>query len=280
MRLRKFWTGYQQPLCQAVLIEEGKELLAIPPRPAGTPARQVWCVGEWDDKLLMGRRNLVELWNRQGTELERQVYHKWLYTLHVTEKLGGAILVGSAVLDMAMLLDWNGNVAWEWWAWKDGYAPKPSAVEEDNWRNTQLTQQWQPADSCHLNSISVEPDNTLLLTLMKARKVVRVSLAQSNPKSALEFDAGNEKYRYIHDFQYDRRGGSPVPVFGAENGLWVGDRLLYRDDWPWVKRIRQLGQDEYAFTHMRGVVVCDKNGNTLQTQELPTPFGITHPEFG
>ena len=277
--LKAFWTMYQQPLCQAAYICGGVEQKAIPARPAKTPARQVWSIGEWENKLLVGRRNSVEMWDPATMTLERQVYHRWLYTLHVSEIYNGLLLVGCAGLDVALLLDWDGNVHWEWWAWEDGYAQKPDALEQPDWVTTQLTQQWQPDSSCHLNSINVEPNGELLITLMKAKKVVRVSTAKSHPKSSVEFDADDSKYKHIHDFKYDDVHGKRAPVFGCENGLWLDGQRLLTDTWPWIKRIRRLPDGSYAVTSYAGVGVCTPTGRIVTAYKVPVPFGIAHPVF-
>ena len=104
----KFWTALQFPLCQAALVCEGKIVKTIPPKPPKTPARRVELVAEYDDLLVIGRRNSIELWDRAGIELLQSVYHPWIYRLHDCLQVGSELLVACATLDVVFQLDFDG----------------------------------------------------------------------------------------------------------------------------------------------------------------------------
>ena len=145
----RFWTAFQYPLHQAALIDNGKIVATIPDHSSKTPARMVGPIAEWDDKhILIGRRSSVELWTKDGKNLVQQMTHPWIYGFHALQRYKDKILIGCAGPDCVVLLDWDGNVEWSWFAYKHGLSadikgyPVPFG-DNPNWAAFQLIGDWQ-----------------------------------------------------------------------------------------------------------------------------------------
>lgn len=261
----KFWTALQYPLNQAALVYDGRIVKTIPSQPPKTPARWVSLVGQYNDCLVIGRRNSIELWDREGTELIHSIYHPWIYTLHDCLQIGEDLLLASATLDVVFRLNLNGQCSWNWWAWRDGLAAKPEFVERDDWQTVQLTQHVEH-ETAHLNSITWQDKQTVLATLLRPRKIVQLNLADPVPQCHLvqTLEATDP-----HDFQYH----DGQAVYGAADGIIVNGRTHH--GYVYVKRIIPLAEDRYIFTHEQGVTEIDNEGQRLTDWKLPRPFGIS-----
>ena len=260
----KFWTALQYPLCQAALVEDGRICKTIPVKPPRTPARRVGLVADYDGKLVVGRRNSIELWDRQGQELLECVYHRWIYGLHGCLQIDSDLLLACSTLDVVFRLDFEGRSPWSWWAHHDGLAAEPRFLERQDWPTLQLTQQLEH-DTAHLNSIRLKDSRTVLATLRRRRAVVEIDLSDPSPKSKL--------VRLIqepqpHDFQYHEG----KELFGTEDSLVVGGAAC--PGYSFVKRIIVLAGGRYLFTHEEGVVEIDGDGRVLASWTLPRPFGF------
>lgn len=276
----RFWTAYQEPLRQAVKIDAGKALQAIPDHPPKTPARWVTCVGEHKGDLVVGRKASVERYKIDGSEFIDSIYHPWIWGLHVVGSYNGHILIASSGIDVCFLMDENGNMKWSWWAWKDGYGPEPVMVKEERWQSVQLTSpdQGTTKDSPHLNSANPD-EGGIIVTLLRPKKVLFLDTNVSDPKSKEVTDFTNNN---LHDFKYDRRGSTPILVGGVTEGVFIGGKIhrlhpeaqdvkkLYK--WGFVKRVSLYEDDKYLVTYETGVAVMDRAGRVLSNIALPRPF--------
>lgn len=269
----RFWTAFQHPLRQAALVENGQVIRTIPDHPAKTPARWSEAIGRWDDRhILIGRRSSIELWTADGKTLVQQAYHPWIYGLHVVKRYKDYILVGCAGPDCVFLLDWDGNVAWSWFAHTQnlsapltGY-PVPYG-QGPEWQAFQLTQSFGLPGSTHLNSANIEPDGSVIVTLCHSKTIVRV-FPMSNLHSQIMQKAG----RHLpHDFQIDRRNPKvQIAVYGCDQGVVRdGDVIADLDH---VKRITQLGEKDYGISFEQGCCVCDRYGKIRERVTLPRPW--------
>lgn len=263
----RFWTALQAPLFQAALVDDGKIVETVPPRPPSTPARRVYLVGEYDSNLIIGRRNSLELWSRDGTEFKRQVYHPWIYSLHDCEQYGDNLILACATLDVVFELTWDGDAVWSWWAWKDGLAGKPDFIDSDDWQTMQLTQEIQH-DTAHLNSIQIDlMGRQIYATLLRRQTVVSIPLPHIEALTTMAAETRVDP----HDYQ--RIDGRPV--YGFCEGLQFGPidtgRTVLGYDYP--KRIRRVG-DTLLVTHEGGVSRLTLDGDHIETWPLPRPFGF------
>jgi hypothetical protein len=64
------------------------------------------------------------------------------------------------------------------------------------------------------------------------------------------------------------------------DGLCIDGKLMYKPlRFPYVKRVRQVGDDKYAFTYDGGVVLCRLDGRILREYALPKPWHLVHFEL-
>lgn len=282
----RFWTAFQAPLHQAALIENGKVVCAIPDHAAKTPVRMVGPIGAWDENhLLIGRRCSIEQWTADGKEMVRQVYHPWIYGLHVVQRYGDLLLLGCAGPDCAFLIDWEGTTHWSWFACKDRLSAPLSGFpvpfgEGQVWAAFQLTRTFGLPGSTHLNSISVEPDLSLLVTLCYKQGLVKLPVPVLGYQEHVSGKVVETTGHLRHDGQYDRRGGGKDLVVGLSGGISVNGNLLHEHHkFPYVKRIVQFGEDEYLFTHDTGMIRCKRDGKVLDQVALPRPWHVVFPEM-
>ncbi|MDP7014685.1 MAG: hypothetical protein QGG36_02690 [Pirellulaceae bacterium] len=261
----RFWTALQFPLCQAALVEDGEIVRTIPCKPPGTPARRVVLVGDYEGMLVVGRRNSIEIWDREGGELIQSVYHPWIYSFHACLQHGQRLLVASATLDVVFSLDLEGEATWAWWAHRDGLAAAPSFVDSKDWASRQLTQEIDH-NTAHLNSLRWKSDKVLLATLLRRGAVVAIDIGNGKqPVARIERELADPD---IHDFQYvgDRA------VYGTRDAIVVGDCV--HTGFSYVKRVVALESDQVLFSHENGVTALDGDGARGIDWTLPRPFGF------
>jgi len=261
----KLWTMLQEPLSQAALFENGNTTKKIPNHPPGTLSRQVKTLGEFDGNLLIGRRNNIEMWTPDGSQMIKSVYHPWIYGLHEVLQWGDELLLACANLDCVFTLDWEGNSNWSWWAWKEGYSTEPTFLNEDNWQTRQITDNFTHKGSVHLNSIKRHEDK-VLVTLMWKHTIVSVKPYSNEPSelvAVLPRDA-----RCPHDYFYHEG----VEIYGRDWGIVIDGEL--KRGFSFVKRIYPL-RETILFTHEQGIVEMDyKRKKAIRQWTLPKPFGF------
>lgn len=269
----RFWTAFQHPLHQAALVENGQVIRTIPDHPAKTPARMVGPIGRWDDDhILVGRRSSVELWTADGKDLVQQVYHPWIYGLHVVKRYEDCLLLGCAGPDCLILLDWDGNARWSWFAHSRGLSAKLDGYpvpfgEGPAWQSFQLTQNFKLPGSTHLNSANIEADGAVVATLCHSKTIVRAWPKIAGSQAMVLQKVG----RHLpHDFQFDCRGDVPVGLYGCNQGVSrEGDLIVEVDH---VKRITQIGEKDYGISCEDACFICDRGGKIRDRVALPRPW--------
>lgn len=262
----KFWTALQDPLSQAVLVDNGKIVCRIPEKPPGTLVRRVKCLGESGGDLIVGRRNSIERWKSDGSEMISSYYHPYIYGIHEICEYGDKLIVGCAGLDVVFMLDSDSNVVWEWWASGDGYRAVVKEVFDENWPVMQLTSDrfdFLKGES-HLNSVRIF-GNDLLVSLLSNKVIVKLGI-------------GSSKSEFVSDTLFGVH--SPILlksgelVYGCDNGIVLpGGRII--EGYEWVKRIYETSEGNLLFTHERGVTCINLSGEILDHIPLPRPFGIS-----
>lgn len=260
----RFWTALQYPLCQAALVEDGSIVRCIPARPPRTPARRVNLVSEFDRRLVIGRRNSIEIWNREGTHLEESIYHPWIYSLHACCQFEDRLLLGCATLDVVFTLDFDGHSDWQWWAYRDGLSAEPTFVHDRDWQLRQLTHEIEH-DTAHLNSVRFSDGNSIFVTLLRPGCVVSVPLTDSTPQSQIVCRPDDPD---IHDYQ--RQNGTAI--YGARELIAISDER--HRGYQYVKRIESRTPGQFLFTHEQGVTAIRSDGAQLMNWSLPRPFGL------
>lgn len=262
----RFWTALQEPLNQAALIENGKIIKVIPENPSGTPARKVLCVSKYNDNLVIGRRNSIEIWDFEGEKMLNSIYSPLIYGLHEINQYKEDLIVCCTILDVIFRIDLNGNIKWKWFAHEHNFCPNPNLLDDPNWQTTQLTKSISPPNSSHLNSCRVH-GNKVLIALMKNKK-------------ALEIKIGEQEYKVILANSKDGLH-SPVIIennlcYATIDNLILGNTVISYDygkkeGYLWVKRIVQH-EDKIFFSHENGISYL--HNNKIVDINLPRPFGI------
>lgn len=261
----RFWTRLQYPFDQAVLVEDGKIITAIPDHPPKTHVRRVACIGEYDGNLVVMRPASYELWTPDGYEMLISVPIPKLYACHGAQQFGRDLLVCSSGLDMFFLMDAEGNIKWEWWGHEHGLGGRNPAYGDGGpeWIQKQISgksYQVDPKRAAHFNSIWV--DGTSFLTAALKRNVV----ARITPHKDGFDRLSTPREDGIH---------SPILanghlVYGTRAGVVVGgEEKLSR--LKWVKFIRAY-QWGYAMTHETGVTFTDLEWRETETITLARPF--------
>jgi len=267
----RFWTAFQEPLCQAALIENGKIVRTIPDHSPKTPVRFVHIVGEFQDKLILTRRSDHQVWSLDGKTLERQIYSPYVYAAHWVGEYKGDILAGSGGLDVVYIMDLDGNIKWDWWLVDHHDKPENfrPRMREPDWLNHQLSRTLPEERLGGFNSIHKGPWGRLHPTFMK------LGISPMLKPFTDHVSWGEPvKYEFPHDIQWDDR--VEKKVYGAKAGLVVNEEVVL--PYEFVKRIRQI-EGGYIITHEKGVVVTDMSGKEKQSIPLPRPFGVFHLEM-
>ncbi len=254
----------QEPLSQVALVEDGEILKRIPDHPPQTLSRQVKTISEFDGNLIIGRRNNIEMWTPDGSQMIKSVYHPWIFGLHDVKQWGNELLIACADLDVVFRLDWEGNSNWSWWAWKEGYSTEPTFLEDENWQTRQITDNFTHKGSVHLNSIQFHED-LVLVTLMWKNTIVALDPNSDRPSTPVSNLAGAH---CIHDYLYH----DGKEIYGRDAGIVIDGKL--RPGYQFVKRIKPMG-DTILFTHEKGITQMNHNtGQVVHQWTLPKPFGF------
>ena len=262
----RFWTSMQLPICQAAFVEGGKIVQTIPTNSPQTPARQITQVGEWDGKLMIGRRFSIELWDPAAPQQLRSVYHKYMYGMHCLKRWRDKILVCSGQIDVIFLIDWDGKIHWEWWAHKHGLTSRCEALDRPDWPVVQTSFGLvDKPDSTGMNSVHPLNDEEILVTFHRLRKVGRINIS-----GKMTLLGGVPDIPALHDYQFDPDDGSTI--YGHNDGI----RTCKKDvpGYTFVRRIRCLGNGEYLFAHNEGMTIINQVGKKLEHAPVPRPFDI------
>lgn len=265
----RFWTSLQEPLSQAALVENDKIIKRIPDNPCGTPVRKVGCVSRYQDKLIIGRKNSIELWDFAGNELLHIINSPMIYGLHEINQYEDDLIICCTTLDVIFRMDLNGNIKWTWFAHDHGFCPNAKLLDDLNWQTIQLTKSISPPQSSHINSCRVH-GNKVIASLMKNKK-------------AVEIEIGSKNYKVILS---DLQDGLHSPViidnklcYATMDEIVLGNHKI-KYDYPnkqgylWVKRIVEH-EDKIFFSHESGVsYVFKKDKSKVIDITLPRPFGI------
>lgn len=262
----KFWTVLQEPLCQAVLVENGKITKRIPEKAPNTPARRIVAAARYKDKLVLGRRNSLELWDFNGNKCEHIINSPVIYGLHEINQYNDDIIICCSYLDGLFQLNLDGDLKWSWFAHDNGFCPDPKLLEREDWEVVQLTEYIAPPKSCHLNSARVYGDK-LLCSLLRTKKIIEVPIGQAGFKNILDL-----KKEGVH---------SPVYIknklcYATKDELLINN-VAYKYDYRkktnylWVKRIVE-NDGMIFFTHEQGVSYY--NYKTFTNIRIPRPFGV------
>lgn len=280
----RFWTAFQEPLCQAALIENGNAIRTIPDHPPKTPVRFVYTVGEYQDKLILTRSADHQIWSLDGKTLEYQLYTPYVYAPHWVGELGGLILAVSSDLDVVYLMNLDCEVRMAWWlhSLQDSRFPsnfsqrvrQADSNGDYDWLDFQSNRRLPEENFAgHVNSIQRRTSGELIVTVMRMQAgIVIPNLFQiSNP---LDLNIITTQYECPHDIQFDERTGHLV--YGSKEGFVVNEKVVL--SYPFVKRVKQI-EGGYIITHESGVSVTDMEGKEKEFIKLPRPFGVFHLEM-
>lgn len=271
----RFWTLLQEPLFQAALVENGKIVRTIPDHPPKTPVRFIAVVGEYKDKLILSRLTDHQIWSLDGKTHEYQLYTPYVYSAHWVGEFNGFVLAGSGGLDVTYLMDFDGNIVWEWWMCDHSERPEDfrSLMKRDDWLAYQTNRRLPDARICGLNSIHKQGDGSILITMMRINTgicLVPGSPSVPGPYTSLV----TTKHAFPHDIQIDQRNSRLV--YGAQAGLIIDEEVAL--PCAFVKRVKQI-EGGYIITYESGAVITDMDGKEKQFIPLPRPFGVFHLEL-
>jgi hypothetical protein len=280
--MMRFWTAFQEPLTQAALVENGKVIRTIPNHPPKTPARFVYVVGEYQDKLILTRSADHQIWSLDGKTFE-QLYTPYVYAPHWVGEFAGLILAISSDLDVVYLMDLNCKIKAEWWLhslqdprFQNDFSQRVKQADygDYDWLDFQLNR-CLPEENLagHLNSVYRGASGELIVTVMRMQAGVIIPNLLQIP-NPLDLNIVTTQYECPHDIQFDERTG--CLVYGSKEGLVVNEKVVL--SCPFVKRVKQIGGG-YIITHESGVSVTDMDGKEKEFIKLPRPFGVFHLEM-
>lgn len=257
----KFWTSLQEPLSQAVLIDDnGNIIKKIPEKTPNTPVRKVGCVGKYKNDLIVGRRNSIEIWDINGNEQKYIINHPWIYGLHEVSQIEDDLLIACSSLDVVFRITLEGEVKWSWWAYKSGYGKKFELIDRKDWVNNQVTKNLDNPHGVHLNSGRLQ-DGKILISLLKSNICGYVE------QNKHHFHILAKDLQGVHSpFYYNGQ-----LCYGLSNGLVVNE--VFIAGYRWVKRLAEYDSLLW-FSHEEGVTALNKNLHVVKNYRLPRPFGI------
>jgi len=259
----EFWTALQWPLAQAAYIKDSKIALTIPATSAKTPARHVAAVGEFNGNLVIQRRSCMELWTPDGQKHLKHLYHPWFYSVHSVLQYGEAMMVLSTGIDLIFVIDWDGNVSWQWWAWKHNLSGNPTFIHEPNWPIQQTNSNTLKAENAlHMNSLFIK-GNKIYTSSLSRKRIIEIDIATGTPKMLMPTLTAPHY---------------PIPIdntflYGEMNGITLGKKKVVDQERMWVKYIKAI-DDGYLFSYQTGIIKINKNFERVWEVELPAPFGI------
>ncbi|MBU2425229.1 MAG: hypothetical protein KJ560_22145 [Gammaproteobacteria bacterium] len=260
----RFWTKLQYPDNRAALIEDGKIIDSIPDHSPKTPARWVSCVGDYEDQLVIVRTGNIEFWKKDGSELLNQFLCKQLYAVHAVAQWKDKLAVCSSGLDLFFLVDYDGNIIWEWWAKDAGVGGFNPAYESEDWFQKQVSgREFKVTDGGHYNSLWVTENGQWLTSALKLKKVLSINPMHPGVDLIHQCDEHG-----VHSPIFE----NGILIHGLEQGIMVGENHVLQD-LKWVKHIRKTEQG-FVCTHEEGVTFVDPDWKVMLEFSLPRPFGL------
>ncbi len=260
----RFWTALQDPLYQAILVENGKIIRRIPSNSPRTITRRVGSVGEYKNTLVLLKQSSFEQWDREGKEFLTGFHSKHIYGPHRIVQYEDDLLICSAGLDLFFIMDLEGNIKWEWWAYKYGAGGRPNFFFENDWVIKQVTNDLNkiPIDiRAHFNSIWLN-DGKFLTSAIERQRIIEITINKPGFKHIAFTENG------VHSPIYN----NGVLIYCTNYGLMVGDHKVLTQ-FKWVKFVQKI-ETGFVFTHEEGVVFVDEDWKIMKEIPLPRPFQI------
>ncbi len=265
----KFWVAQQRPLFQAALVDDGKVMREIPLRSPQTVARRVDVIGECGNDLGVLQTASLELWTRDGLQCLKHFYSPLIHEPHSISLWNkNEFLILSTGLELFFTMDMEGNITWEFWAYKHGIGGRNEYFDRDDWASRQLSGlQYMPFPSkaSHFNSV-FRVEDRILTSALKTGKIYEIK-----PHSDWFKEIYQTECHGVHSPIYTSDG----ILFGTEKGLVLFDgsrEHYFAEDINWPKYLRQLEDGRYAVTHEAGLSILDKNFHQDAFFPLPRPF--------
>ncbi len=265
-----FWTTLQLRK-QAVFVEAGKIVRAIPPNPPKTIWRRVAVVTEYKGKLAMVRQASFELWNRSSLKCHTSFQHKLIYTPHDIVQVGDDLLICSSGLEMFFVMDTKGKVKWEWWGHEHGIGAENTYYGQPDWETNQATSDLcapPHSTAAHFNSIWMSGKNTFIAAALRKQKVIEITIGKPGYKLMADVAAHGCHSPFLHT--------DGTLIYGTEAGIRVGERTVLQQ-YKWVKYVRPL-EAGFAFAHETGLAIVDGNWQLKENIPLPMPYKFAYLE--
>ena len=260
----RFWTTLQLRK-QAVYVEDGKIVKAIPEHPPKTIFRRVAVCTEYKGRLALVRQASFELWDQDKMWCITSFPHKLIYTPHDIVQAGDDILICSSGLEMFFLMDTEGKVKWEWWGYKNGIGAENTYFSKPDWETNQAMSDLcaPPAEvAAHFNSIWMNGNDAFITAALRKRKIIKVTIGKPGHEIVAQVDAHGCHSPFLDDKQ--------TLIYGTEAGVQVGDKRMV-DQYRWVKYVRPF-EDGFAFAHTAGLAVVDSDWKVKEDIPLPMPY--------
>lgn len=265
----RFWTALQEPLCQAVLVENGKIIKRIPPGSPKTIVRKVGNVGEYKSTLVLLKHASFEQWDREGKKYLTGFHSKYIYGPHRIVQYEDDLLICASGLDLFFIMDLRGNIKWKWFAYKYSAGGRPDFFFKKDWITKQVTSnlsQISPDVKAHFNSIWMNNGKFLTSALGKHR-IIEITINKPGFKH-ITFTEGE-----VHSPIYDNE----TLIYGTNPGLVVGGQKILTQ-FKWVKFVQKI-ETGFVFTHEEGVAFVDEDWKIMEKISLPRPFQIAFLEI-
>ena len=264
----RFWTTLQLRK-QAVLVENGKIVKAIPEHPPKTIFRRVAVVTEFKGNLAMVRQASFELWDPDKMQCITSFPHKLIYTPHDIVQVGDDVLICSSGLEMFFLMDIEGKVKWEWWGYKNGIGAENKYFSQSDWETNQATSDLCAPpihETAHFNSIYMEGKSSFITAALRKRRIIKVTIGKHGHEIVAQVDAHGCHTPFLH--------APRTLIYGTEEGINIrtdsGDKKVLQQ-FKWIKYVRPF-EDGFAFAHESGVAVVDEHWKLKENIPLPMPY--------
>lgn len=260
----KFWTTLQYRK-QAVLVEDGKIVRAIPTYPPKTIWRRAAVVTEYNGNLALVKQASFELWSRNTMECFTSFPHKLIYTPHDIVQVGDDVLICSSGLEMFFLMDIKGNVKWEWWGYKNGVGAENQYFARPDWETKQATSDLCAPpieEAAHFNSIWMSGKDTFITAALRKQKIIEITIGKAGYRLVADVATTGCHTPFLHNQR--------MLIYGTEEGIQVGGRKVL-PEYKWIKYVRPF-EDGFAFAHESGLAVVDGDWKLKENVQLPVPY--------
>jgi len=265
----RFWTVLQDPFFQAILVENGRIIRRIPTDPPRTITRKVGCVAEYKGTLVLLKHSSFEQWDAEGKEFIQGFHDKRIYGPHRIVQFENDLMICAGGLDLFFIMDIEGKVKWEWWAYKYGVGGRPDFYFKEDWIIKQVTGDSNkiPIDiRAQFNSIWLN-GGKFLTSALRRREIIEVTINKEGFKHLAWTEDG------CHSPIFD----NGILIFCTDFGLKVGKRKILTQ-FKWLKFVQKI-ETGFAFTHEEGVVFVDEDWKIMKEIPLPRPFQLAFLEI-